>query len=80
MEVEVVRRFIHDDDMRSRQEHLREGDFGTFSAREGRDGLMPFLILYQETSEHRAYFLVFFMVLTQLFHDSGFGIEICEDL
>jgi hypothetical protein len=62
------------------EEHFREGDFGTFSSREGRDGLMPFLVLYEETAEHRAYFLIFIVTFCELVHDGGFWIEISENL
>lgn len=32
VEVEVIRWFIHDDDMRLCEEHLREGDLGSFTS------------------------------------------------
>jgi hypothetical protein len=80
MKVEVVRRFIHDDDMGTREEHFREGDFGTFSARESTDGLMPFLILDEEAAEHGAYFLIFIVTFCELVHDSRFAVEVGEDL
>ena len=32
VEVEVIRRLIHDDDMRLCQEHLGQGDFGSFAS------------------------------------------------
>lgn len=76
----MIRRFIHDDDVGSRQEHFREGDFGPFSPRESTDGLMPFLILDKETSEHRAYFLIFIVIFCELVHYRGLMIEVGEDL
>ena len=76
----MVRRFIHDDDMGASEEHFCEGDFGTFSPREGTDGLMPFLILYEEAAEHRAYFLIFIVTFCQLVHDGRVAVEVGEDL
>lgn len=63
-----------------REEHFCEGDFGTFSARESTDGLMPFLILDEETAEHSAYFLIFIVTFCELVHDSRFAVEVGEDL
>ncbi len=80
MEVEMISRFIHDDDMRTSEEHLGESHFRAFSARERTDSLMPFLILDEETSEHRAYFLILIVSLCELIHDRGVMIEVSEDL
>ncbi len=76
MQIEVIRRFIHDDDMRFREEHFGESHFRTFSARERLDGLMPFLVLYEEPSEHAAYLLAFVVVFAELVHDRGFRVQI----
>lgn len=80
VEVEMICRFVHDDDMGTSEEHLGEGHFCAFSARERTDSLMPFLVLDEETSEHRAYFLIFIVPFYELIHDSRFMIEVSEDL
>lgn len=76
----MISRFVHNDDMRTSEKHLGEGDFRAFSARESADGLMPFLILDEEASEHRAYFLILIVSLCELIHDRGVMIEVSEDL
>lgn len=80
VEVEVVRRFVHDDDMGTSEEHLGERDFGTFSSWESTDGLMPFLILDEETAEHSAYFLIFIVTFCQLVHHGRVAVKVGEDL
>lgn len=77
VKVEVIRWLIHDYDVGPREEHLRESDLRTFTSGERRDCLVPFFVLHEESSEHRPYFLRFFMMFTELFHDGRFRIEIC---
>lgn len=62
MKVEVVRWFVHDDDVRFRQKHLGEGDFGTFSSRESLDFLFHLISRDEETPKHRANLI--FLVVT----------------
>ena len=74
MQIEVVRRFIHDDDVGSCEEHFRQSDLCPLSARKCRNGLVPFLILNKEASEHRANFLIFAVSFCEFIHDSCFWI------
>ncbi len=61
MEVQVVGRFVHNDDVRFGEKHLCEGHLRTFSTREGLYPLFYFIARYEQSSEHRAN-LIFFVV------------------
>ena len=59
LQIQVVRWFIHDNDVRLRQEHFREGDFGTLASGECFDILVDLFARNEQSAEHRPDLVLF---------------------
>ena len=80
MEVQVVGRFVHDDDVGFGQEHLGEGNLGSLSSGEGFYVLLHFVSRDEESSEHGADLVFLSMVFAEFGEDTRVSVQVREHL
>lgn len=76
VEIEVIGRLIHDDDVWFCEKHFRECYLCSFSSRKSFDALIDFFSWDEKSAEHRSDFDVFRMIFREFCDDRLLSIEV----
>lgn len=80
LQIQVVRWFIHNDDVRLRQEHFCERNFGALASGERFDILVDFFARNEQSTEHGPDLVLFGMMFAKFGKYAQFAVQIREYL
>lgn len=80
LQIQVVRWFIHNNDVRLRKEHFRERNFGTLTSGERFDILVDFFVRNEKSTEHGSDLVLFGMMFPEFGKYAQLAVQVREYL